>query len=175
MRESELITLYMPKYIWIQRWTQSWPSSSKSGYVFRFSERARESSPLPFSCATVSVANYALISLSMPNILEYAWINCSISGLWYAQSSDMFGRLFKMPQVLNNPRFWMWHGCVCEGYAEFSMCLIMAPYKAIMPQYALMSLNMPEHGWILLNVLQYTWKCVNKLFWLCQDSRYAAT
>ena len=31
----------------------------------------------------------------------------------------------------------------------------IAQYASIMPENALMSLNMPEHGWILLNVPEY--------------------
>ena len=88
----------------------------------------------------------------------------------YAWSFDMFDRLLKMPRVLNKPRFWIRHGCVRKGYAEFRICLIMVSYASIMPEYALLSLNMPEHGWILLNVPEYAWKCLNKLWlWLCFD------
>ena len=47
----------------------------------------------------------------------------------------------------------------------------MAP----MPEYALISLNMPEPDWMLLNVSEYAGKFLNKLFWLCQGSEYAAT
>ena len=45
-----------------------------------------------------------------------------------------------------------------------------------MPEYALISLNMPEHDWILVNnAAEYAWKCLNKLFRLCQGSQYAAS
>ena len=29
-----------------------------------------------------------------------------------------------------------------------------------------------EHALMLLNMPKYPWKCLNKLFWLCQDSEY---
>ena len=51
--------------------------------------------------------------------------------------------------------FRMWNGCICKGYAEFQIFLIVAPYASIMPQWAFMSLNMPEHGSKLLNVPEY--------------------
>ena len=41
-------------------------------------------------------------------------------------------------------------------------------------EYALMSLNMPEHDLNLLSDPEYAWKCLNKMFWLCQDSQYTA-
>ena len=49
-----------------------------------------------------------------------------------------------MPWVLNKSVFWIWHRCICNGYAEFWTCLIMASFASIMPQYALMFLNMPD-------------------------------
>ena len=85
------------------------------------------------------------------------------------------GQSYEDAGVLNKPGFWIWYGCICKGYAEFWICLIMAPYASVMPEYALVSLNMPEHGWVFMNVPDYAWKCLNKLFWLCQGSRYAAT
>ena len=61
-----------------------------------------------------------------------------------------FDRVLKMPTVLNKPEFWIWHGCIRKGYTVFRIGLITALYASIIPEYALMSLNMPEHGWILL-------------------------
>ena len=49
-----------------QRWTQSGSFFPKSGHFFQFSKRAGEASPLPPSCAPVSVVEYATISLNMP-------------------------------------------------------------------------------------------------------------
>ena len=48
-----------------KRWTKSWHFFSKSGHFLRASKRAGEASPLPLSCAPVSVAEYASISLNM--------------------------------------------------------------------------------------------------------------
>ena len=133
-----------------QRWTQSGSFFSKSAYFFRFLQRVKEVSPPPFSCAPVLVAEYLSVSLNMP---KYPW-KCLNKLFWLCQDSEhvwssyMFDRRLKMPLVLNKPRFWISHGCICKGYADFQICLIMAPYASVMPQYALMSLNMPEHVWI---------------------------
>ena len=48
-----------------KRWTKSWHFFSKSGHFLRASKRAGEASPLPLSCAPVSVAEYTSISLNM--------------------------------------------------------------------------------------------------------------
>ena len=99
------------------------------------------------------------------NTLKNVWINFWLSqSSEYARSSYMFDRVLKMSLVLNKPGFWIWHSFIEKGYAEFRVCLIMAPYASIMPEYALMSLNMPENGWILLNAPEYAWKYLNKLF-----------
>ena len=126
-------------------------------------------------------------------MLEYLWISLNIlenacimlwlcEGSEYAQSSYKFDRLLKMFQVLNVSEFWIWHSCICKGYTEFWICLNMAQYALIMPEYALMSLNMPEHNWISLNIPEYVWiKCSDKArvlnmphhvrylrgFWIC--------
>ena len=70
--------------------------------------------------------------------------------------------------------FWISHGCICKGYTEFWTWVNMAQNASLIPEYTLMSLNVSEHDWILLNVPKYAWKCLNKLFWLCQCSRYAS-
>ena len=49
------------------------------------------------------------------------------------------------------------NGCIPKGYTEIQICLNMAQYVSIMPEYALMSLNIAEHGWILLNDPEYAW------------------
>ena len=49
-----------------QRWTESGPFFEKSGHFFQFSQSAGETSPLPPSCAPVSVTEYVSISLNMP-------------------------------------------------------------------------------------------------------------
>ena len=88
-----------------QRWMQSGFFFPKWGHFFRFSKRAGEASPLPFSCSSVSVAEYATISQNMP---KYAW-KCLNKLFWLCQgsesawSSDMFHRRLKMPRVLNKP------------------------------------------------------------------------
>ena len=86
----------------------------------------------------------------------------------------MFDRLLKMSGVLNKSGFWIWHGCMCKGYAVFWICLIMAPYASIISEYPSICGNMPENGCILLSVPEYAWKCPNKLFWLSQGSQYVA-
>ena len=123
-------------------------------------------------CAPVSVAEYASISLNMP---KYSWKRLN-KLFWLCQSSEyacssyMFGRLLKMPPVLNKPGFWIWYACICKGYAEFRIHLIMAPYASITPEYAWTWLNIPECSWMY----EYPRICLNKLFWLCQGFEYTA-
>ena len=85
---------------------------------------------------------------------ELFWL---YQGSEYTWLSYMFVRLLKMLLVLNLSVSWIWHGYICRGYTEFWICLNMAQYASIMPEYALMSLNMSEHG-ILLNVPEFAWK-----------------
>ena len=40
----------------------------------------------------------------------------------------------------------IWHGCICKGYAEFCICLIIASYASIMPEYASICLNVPQYA-----------------------------
>ena len=58
--------------------------------------------------------------------------------------------------VLNKLGFWIWHGCMCKGYAEFQICLIMAPNVSII---------LREYASISLNARQYAWQWLKKLFW----------
>ena len=121
----------------------------KLGHFFGFSKREGEATALFPSYGPVSLAEYASVSLDIAKYL-------------------------KIPR----PRFWIWYGCIYKGYAEFWISLIMAPCASIqrlyMPQYALMSPNMPENGLILLNILEYPLKYLNKLFWTCKVSQYVA-
>ena len=97
-------------------------------------------------CMPVSVAENVSISLTLPKY-PWKWLNklfwlCQSSK--YTFSSYMFGRCLKMPPVLNKSGFWIWHGCICKGYAEFLICLIMTSYASIMPEYASLCLNVPQ-------------------------------
>ena len=100
---------------WKENLTQRWANN-------------RGGLPSPPREAAVIVAEYASISLNIPN---YPW-KCLNKLFWlyqgsgYVWSSYMFNRLLKMPQVLHVPGFWIWHSCICKGYAEFdytSICL----------------------------------------------------
>ena len=65
----------------------------------------------------------------------------------------MFDKLLKMSGVLDKPGFWIWHGCICKGDAEFQIYLIMAPYAPIMQ-------NMPQYAWTWMNISENAWiKC----------------
>ena len=146
--ERKILEIFLPDTLkttfWMgnltQRWTQSGLFFPKYRHFFRFSKRAGKTSPLNPSC----MPENALISLNLPeyplksfNKLFYA------RALKYGWSSYMFERLLKMPWVLRKPWFSIWHGCICEGYVEFQICLIMAPYASIMPEYASLCLNVP--------------------------------
>ena len=135
---------------------------SKIRALFPIFKKDRVDFPSPPSCAPVSVAEYTSISLSMP---KYPW-KCLNRLLWlcqgseYAWSSFMFDRLLKMPRVLNKPGFWLWHVCICKGYAEFRIRLIVAPYVSIMPGYASVCLNVPQYAWTWRNISECPWMCL---------------
>ena len=142
--------------------TQSGSFFPKSGHYFRFSKKAAEVSPLIFSRTPVSVAEYASISLSIP---KYPW-KCLNKLSWlcqcseYAWSSYMFDMILMMFLVLNKPGFWMCHGCICKGYTEFRICMVMAPYTSLMPKYAWIWLNVFQYAWTWLNIAECPWICL---------------
>ena len=89
-------------------WTQSGSFLVESRHFFQFSKREGEVFPLLPSCAPVSVAEYASISL---NVSKYPckWLNklfWQCHGSDYAWLSYMFDRLLKI---------WIWHGCICRA------------------------------------------------------------
>ena len=93
-----------------------------------------------------------------PNILKNSSMNCSMTGLWIYLIILHVRKAFEDASCSK-------YGFICNSYSEFWICLDIARYATIMPQYALIPLSMPEHGWILLNVPKYVWKCLNKLLW----------
>ena len=112
------------------------------------------------------------------NILENGWMNCSD----YARALNMHVHLicladfsFGEPSSYKGMVLWAWHGCICKGYPEFWICLIMAPYASTTPEYVSICLNVPQYAWTWPNIpecpwmYEYPWICVNKLnklFWL---------
>ena len=90
---------------------------------------------------------------------KYPW-KCLKKLFWLCQGSeyawwtDRFDRLLRIPEVLKSHCFLNMSHLFME---EFWICLFMAPYALIMPQYALMCFHMPEHDWILLNGPEYVW------------------
>ena len=81
-------------------------------------------------------------------------------GSEYTWPSYRFKRIWKMPQVLNKPGFWIRHSSVYKGYAEFRICLIMAPYTSTTPEYTSTCLSIPEYAGTWLNfqyVPEYAW------------------
>ena len=104
--------------------------------------------PFSPSCTPVSVAENESVFLNMP---KYPWkyLNKLFSlcqGSEYAWSSYMFDKLLKMPLVLNEPGFWTWNCCKWKSYADFQICLIMASYASIMPEYDSICANIPQYG-----------------------------
>ena len=77
---------------------------------------------------------------------------------------------------LNKPGFWIWYVCICKGYAEFGVCLIMPPFATIMPEHASMYLNAPQFAWTWLDIAEYLWMCLKMLesTTLCQGSQCVA-
>ena len=107
-----------------------------------FEKKSRGSFPLSSTLVSrlwvwMNKHRYLWISLNILNnpsiILWLRW------GSEYTWSSDMFDWLLKMRRVLNRLEFWSWHGCICKGYAEFSICLNMAQYDSVTTEYASMS------------------------------------
>ena len=135
---------------------QSGLFSPKSGHFYSIFKKDRGSLSSSPSCAPVSSAEYASISLNIP---KHSW-KCLNKLFWiyqgynYDWSSYMFDRLWKMPGVLNNPGFWKWHVCICKGYAEFRICLIMAPYASGISPYARIFFNVPQYAWTWLNIVE---------------------
>ena len=68
-----------------QRWIRTGPFFPKSGQVFRFSKSSRGGLPLPPSCAPVSVAEYATVTLNIP---KYHW-KCLKKLFWLARALNM--------------------------------------------------------------------------------------
>ena len=121
-------------------------------YNFRalFSKKGRLGLPLPLpSCVPVSIVEYVSISL---NILKCPW-KCLNKLFWlcqdakYVWSPYMFDRLLKVPQFRIAQEFWIWHRCICRGYANFWTCLNMAQYASIMPEYVSICLNVSQNVW----------------------------
>ena len=125
-----------------QWWTQSRRFFPKSGHFFWFSKRAGETSLLLPSCAPVSVAEYAWKCLN--NLFRLC------QGTEYTWSSYKFDLLLKMPPVLNKTGFWIW-----QGYTEFLICQIMAPYTSVMTEYASVCFNVSHYAWTWLNIAEY--------------------
>ena len=104
---------------------------------------------------------------------KYLW-KCLIKLFWLFQgsqcgwSSFMMDKPLKMPRVGNNPGFWIWHGCICKRYTEFRICMIMAPYISIMPEYDSICLNVQQYIRTRLNITECLWICVT-----LTDSGYA--
>ena len=105
------------------------------------------------------------ISINIPeypkNILENIRINSSDYAKAlnkYAWSSYLFERISKMPQVLNKPGLWIWQGCICKGYLEFRIFLILAPDASIMPKYASTCLDVSQYAWTWQNIAECSWR-----------------
>ena len=117
-----------------QRWTQSGSFFLKSEHCIQFPKRAGKASPLPLVAPLWVYMNMHQYPWIYLNVLENAWINCSD----YARALNMhdhltcstgFCRCLKL--IIG---FWIWHSCICKGYAEFQICVIMSPYTPIMPE-----------------------------------------
>ena len=115
----------------------------KSEHFFQFLKKGRGGLPRLPSCMPVSVAICASVSL---NITKHHW-KCLNKLIWLCQGSEdvlssyMFNKLSKMSRIINLAGFWIWHGCLCKRYTEFWICLNIAHYDSIMPEYASICLN----------------------------------
>ena len=99
-----------------------------------------------------------------PNILKNSSMNCSMTGLWIYLIILHVRKAFEDASCSK-------YGFICNSYSEFWICLDIARYATIMPQYALIPLSMPEHGWILLKSLN-----MSENVWInCSDSQHASS
>ena len=116
------------------------PPPLKSEHFFRFSKKWREGLPPPCLVARLRMwmNMYQCLWISI-NILKKACMLWLCQGSEYTWSLHMLGRLLKMPQVLNVSELWIWHGCICKDYTEFSIFLNMAKYASQIPENASMS------------------------------------
>ena len=118
---------------------------SKIRTVFWFSKRAGEAFHLLLSCAPVSMAEYASISLNMP---KYPWKSlnklfwlpglgiCMIISPLYMQRLRRFPNMSDYYSIRRN------NAWICLNMPQCpSICLSMS-------EYCWMSLNMPENAWI---------------------------
>ena len=139
-----------------QGWTQWGPCLLNQENFFDFQKRAGKAFAISPVFAHLSVwlnlHQYPWISL---NILENAWTNCSdyVHRNYFSRVLNMTDHLacstlLKMPCVLNVSGFWIWHGCICKGYAEFWILLNIAQYASIMPGYVAVCFNVPQCAWI---------------------------
>ena len=118
--------------------------------------------PSPPSFAPKNVAEHESLYLE----IHKHPLRCLNKLLWLSQdskcnwSSYMFSRLSKMSWVLNKPGFKIWPGCIRKVYTEFWICIFMAPYASIMPEYSWICLNVHQYAWILLNIAECFWTCL---------------
>ena len=96
-----------------------------------FKKRRVDLSSLSSSCALVSVAEYASISVNMP---KYPWKCLNklfrlCQGSEYAWSSYMLDRLLKIPWVLNKPVFWIFS---LNLYQVLSRLLIISRVRHVL-------------------------------------------
>ena len=136
----------------IQRWTHNHGLLfSKSDSFFRFSKKGSEGlPPSPPCCTHVSMDEYASIYLNIP---KCSWNACML--FWLCPSAlSMPGHLTCLTGFWRCLGFWMCQKSEYDTvvyarvYTEFWICLNI-PQN--MPEYALMSANMPDHGLILLS------------------------
>ena len=76
------------------------------------------------------------------------WICMIIWHGWQA-FEDALGS--KSARVLNMARLYM------QGLRKFRICLFMAPYLSLMPEYASIYLNVSQYTWTWLNIAECPW------------------
>ena len=86
------------------------------------------------------------------------WTILTMPGLWICMIILHVWQALRIREVLNKPRFWIWYGCKSKGYAEFRICLIMAPYALTIPEHASICFNAPS---LCQNMAEYYWISLN--------------
>ena len=139
---------------------------SKIRTLFSIFKKGRGGLPSPpqLRAGEWSVVEYASISLNMHKypwkfLNKLFWLCQKSENYW---SSDRFGRLLKMSQVLTKPGFWIWHGLYIQGLSR-------VPYVSIMPEYAWICLNVSQYAWTWLNIADCPWIYLQNAWINCSD------
>ena len=106
--------------------------------------------------------NASVYILIMLNMLEYVWIYLNKLSCEYLRVLNMSDAVHGTMSLYKLPRSY-WERRIQNTVKHLRQSIMQKEYCLSVAEYASMSLN----------IHKYPWKCLNKLFWLCQGSKYA--